>query len=277
MSGPDVRPAEDPGRRSAGSDATRFASRRTAPRSRKRLLLRSAVAVCVVAALAGGAIWLSTSDMFRVVRVESGSYRFTDEEELQAVLSGFLGRNLWTLSNDEVAAALADLPWVRDVRVRRRLPALLVVDFREWRPLLEVAGEGNEAGAGARVLVADGRVLPFPAHLVLAGLPVLTGVACEIDTTGATVLAAPQAESLLALLEAVEESGLESVCPVDFVVARPEGFAIVLQGDLGRLLVGREEFRERLDRYMEAHEHLESGLIVDLRFRDRVTCRRPED
>ena len=99
----------------------------------------------------------------------------------------------------------------------------------------------------------------------------------EIDTTGATVLAAPQAESLLALLEAVEESGLESVCPVDFVVARPEGFAIVLQGDLGRLLVGREEFRERLDRYMEAHEHLESGLIVDLRFRDRVTCRRPED
>ena len=82
-------------------------------------------------------------------------------------------------------------------------------------------------------------------------------------------------DRVLNLQTAIEESGLESVSPIDFVVARPEGFAIVLQEDQGSLLVGNEEFSDRLQRYMEAHDHLETGLIVDLRFKDRVTCRRP--
>ena len=72
----------------------------------------------------------------------------------------------------------------------------------------------------------------------------------------------------------MEDAGLETVCPVDFVVARHEGFAIVLQDGQGTLLVGREDFADRLERYMAARDHLEPGLEVDLRFSDRITVRR---
>ncbi len=59
----------------------------------------------------------------------------------------------------------------------------------------------------------------------------------------------------------------------DFLVARPEGFAIVLQGDAGRLLVGKDDFHERLERFLSARDHLPAGVEIDLRFSERVTYR----
>ena len=73
----------------------------------------------------------------------------------------------------------------------------------------------------------------------------------------------------------MEATGLETACPVDFLVARDEGWSIVLQEGEGSLLVGRENFAARLDRYLVARDHLEKGLEVDLRFGERVTVRRP--
>ena len=271
------------GNRAPGGGARSFAVRRAPSQSKKHLLLRAGITISVLALLAWGVFWLRTSDTFSIVRVETGSYRFTSEGELETILSGFLGRNIWTLSNTEMEGAMAHLPWVRDLRLRRRLPAVIEVDFREWRPLLEVAGvaggkKGRAVGEDPSwVLVEDGRVLPFPEHLVLAGLPVLTGVQCVPGGgDGSLNLDPAETDLVLALLMAMEESGLESVSPVDFVVARPEGFGIILQDDLGSLLIGREDFSNRLNRYMEAHEYLDKGLILDLRFKDRVTCRRPD-
>lgn len=257
--------------------AGRFAVRRPARRSRGHPALRWGIGLAVVAALSAGVWWLRTAATFSVVRVESGAYRFTAEKDLEEILTGFLGRNIWTLGGDEIRAALEPLPWVRDLRVRRRLPATIEVDFREWRPLLEVAGLPADPADTAWVLIADGRILPYPGHLVLAGLPVLTGVKPAAgERPGQWRLEPEEAARVLDLHAAVTASALESIHPVDFVALRPEGYAIILQDEQGILLVGREEFGDRLGRYMEAHEHLEPGLIVDLRFRDRITCRRPQ-
>lgn len=262
------------GRPAAGPANGRFAVRRKPRRDWRPVALRAGLGLLVAIGLAGAAWWLLTSPLFAVSRVESGAYRFTAQADLERTLGTFLGRNLWTLSTDEVAVALARLPWVRDLRVLRRLPGTLEVDFREWRPLLVVA-HGRDTVP--RVLLGDGRVLPFPEHLSLPGLPVLVGAACLPDSAGAGWRLDPQLKApVLDLLAAMEASGLEAARPVDFVVARDEGFAIVLAEDQGTLLVGREDFAARLERYLAAAEHLETGLEVDLRFRDRLTCRRPD-
>jgi hypothetical protein len=260
--------------RQRGAESSRaFALRRQDPRSRKKLWLRLGLGVLVSGLLVVGGWWLLTSPVFAIRTVESGSYRFTSEEQLEGVLASFLGRNIWSVSAGAVSDSLADLPWIRDLKVRRRLPDALAVDFREWRPVLLI--EPDTPGQFPRVLVEDGRVLAFPDHLVPPGLPVLVGVECTAGPRPGEWLLAPEPrDNLLQLMAAIESTGLEIVCPIDFIVARPEGFGIVLQDGRGSLLVGREEFTARLDRYMVARDHLEPGLQMDLRFADKITCRR---
>ena len=250
-----------------------YAVRRQKEISRKGLWLKLSALLLVLGILVAGGFYTAGSDYFEVVRVESGSYRFTPKEDLDGMLTGYLGRNIWTLSEAQVADSLTTLPWVRDLHVLKRLPGTIEVDFREWRPLLAL--EPSTGGGTALVMVEDGRVLEFPSHLPPASLPVLVGVSCSRDSVTGCLRLDPQwAPAVLSLLEAMTATGLETAGPVDFLVAREEGFAIVLQAGQGRLLVGHENFADRLARYMAARDHLEPGLQMDLRFRDRITCSR---
>jgi len=211
-----------------------------------------------------------------VSRVESGAYRFTSQAELEEAFAEFLGRNIWTLSTDEIAVRLETLPWVRDMRVRRSLPNTIEVDFREWRPLWQVSEITGAQPGGMRplVLIEDGRILEFPAHVVMAGLPVLVGVPAAREGDGGVLrVEKNHLGEIMELISAMEDAGLESVSPVDFVVARKEGYAIVLQDKRGILMVGREEFSDRLNRYMTARDYLDPGLEIDLRFKDRLTVK----
>jgi hypothetical protein len=232
--------------------------------------------VAVLAAVGLGSWWTLTTDFFGVARVESGAYRFTAQADLEVVLAEFLGRNIWTLKTAEIHARVVSLPWVRDLTVRRRLPDTVAVDFVEWRPLLQVAVEGRRADSRPLVLIEDGRVLAFPEHTVMAGLPLLVGIApVRQGDDGPLALPADRIPQVMELIFAMEDAGLESVCPVDFIVARPAGYAIVLQDQRGTLMVGQEDFTDRLNRYMTARDHLEAGLEIDLRFKERITVKRP--
>lgn len=266
-----------PALRRAAAD---FAVRRTPRRRRGPLAVRMALALVAVAALAALVWWLLSADFFAVTRVETGAYRFTGQAELEESLQALLGRNIWRVGAGDARAILGPLPWIRDLRLSRRLPGRLAVEFTEWRPLLAVEPAdrrpGDPAGSGLEVLVGDGRVLPFPERLPVPGLPVLVGVRAPRAVDGTRRLDPAQLPLVLELLSAVESTGLETAVPVDFVVARAEGYAIVLQEGRGTLLVGREEFAHRLQRYMVGRDHLEPGLEVDLRFHDKITVRRPD-
>jgi len=255
-----------------------FAVRRKPSTRPSRRRLGLITTLVLAAGLGVGAIyWAAHSELLAVTRIETGNYRFTSPAALDAALGPFLGRNLLTVGKSEVADSLATLAWVRDLRIGRRLPGTLAVDFREWRPLAVLAQADLPRARRSRawVLGDNGALLEFPAELEIPALPTLTGL--EIHESGGTLAADSTATAgLLDLFGAMATVGLETVAPVDFVVVGPQGCAIVLADGQGRLQVGRKEFTPRLERYLIARPHLEPGLEVDLRFADRVTVRRPE-
>ena len=116
-----------------------FAVRRRTRRPRRPLVLRAVVGVAAAAALAALGWWLLTSPVFAVKRVETGAYRFTSATALESALGGLLGRNIWRVGRADAEAALATLPWVHEVRITRRLPATVGIEFTEWRPLVAVS------------------------------------------------------------------------------------------------------------------------------------------
>lgn len=242
--------------------------------SRRQVLLGSALAVLAIALLAGGGYWLLTASLFAVARVESGPYRYSSESAVTEAFDRILGHNIWALRGARVEEACAGLPWVRDIHVRRRLPDTVVVEFVEWQPLLEVAvASGPDA---TRMLVADGRVLDAPAHLDAPGLPLLLGCAATADADGRLRLRAADLPAVLDLVRALQETGLEAACPVDFVRRTGEGYVLELQGRAGSLQLGHEDFSRRLNRYLLTREQIPAGASVDLRFEDRITIDSPE-
>lgn len=221
---------------------------------------RRAAAATVLLALLVGAVfagrWLLTSPTFAVARVETGRYSFTAEADLEAMLRVRLGDNLWTCDTDSLERDIERLPWVREARVGRRLPASLTVRLWEWRPLLLVETDGRLAA-----LLEDGALEPWPAHAKLEALPRWRGPAGIPSTE--------QRSGLLDLMTAIETAGLARVGVVTAVEADDQGLAVCLEGG-PRLQLGRESFVTRLKRYLAVADQLGPVDDVDLRFRGQV-------
>ncbi len=255
------------------------AHRRERRRWRRWLWIVPAVALAC-AAVVLGARWALTADRFAVSRVETGPYRFSEPRDLERRLATALGCNIWTREGERrLREQLAASPWVRQVDVARELPGTLRVRIDEWRPLVAVQPDSQTAARGAArgalVLCGDGRVVPFPAHLPQPDLPLLVGAGLEpagASGNGAAAwrLAGGLAERVLALHDAVAETGLEAVAPIDFVVAGADGLTLVLQDGRGRLRLGDGGFVAGLRRYLAVRGELAAGATVDLRFGRRV-------
>jgi len=253
-----------------------LATRRRARRNWRRLtVLASAVGVGVTCVLLCGH-WLLTAPLFAIARVETGPYRYTSAQQLEERLATLLGQNIWSSAATNLADTVRALPWVREVRIKRLLPATVKVDFREWRPILEVVAQAksHSANVSPLVMLADGRVVEFPAELPKPSLPVLAEVSLKPLADGVWSMTGQEVQLLIELVSAIAETGLEAAEPIDFIVAQEDGFSIVLQGQQGRLLLGKGNFSSRLQQYMIARDQVGENVDVDLRFQDRVTLRK---
>jgi cell division septal protein FtsQ len=220
--------------------------------------------------------WLRTAPLFAITRVETGPYRYTSAQQLEQRLATLLGQNIWSSAATVLADSVETMPWVRDVQIRRLLPATVKVDFQEWRPVLEVVAQAKNRSANDMplVLLADGRVVEFPDGLPKPSLPVLVEVSLQPRAGGVWTLAGQDVPLLLELVSAIAETGLEATEPIDFILAQDDGYAIVLQGRPGRLLLGKADFSSRLQQYLIARDKVGEDVDVDLRFRERVTLRK---
>lgn len=253
------------------------ARRRTEGRRRRRARWLAPLLLAAVAAAGIGLQRSGVADCFDVRRIETGPYRHTERAELEARLSRALGRSIWGGVARELESQLQSLPWVRRVVVSRHLPDRLLVQLEEWRPMLLVAGPAAADGTVPTWLLrGDGRVLPAPAGRPAPDLPWLLGAEMAPAPDGiGWRLAERQAAAVLELLAAVAATGLEEAAPIDFLLAGAEGLSLVLQGNRGRLLLGRADYEARLQRYLAVRGELAAGVEVDLRFARSVFVKEP--
>ena len=120
-----------------------------------RLPSRSRIgALLLFAALVAGLVTLVNGPWLRVTRTAHAGERYTPPEQLQAVLTGYLGRPLLSIDSAEIAALLAELPAVAEANVSARLPNGLQVTIVEKQPAATWL-----TPAARLVLAGDGRVI----------------------------------------------------------------------------------------------------------------------
>ena len=207
--------------------AARNNRRRRRGRGRFGGLLKVLCALAVVVALTMG-----VTVFFQVEHVEvSGNHRYTAEEVIAA--SGIqVGDNLYHMNKFAVAREmLEELPYTRELLIRRRLPSTIVITMTEWGAVARVqappAGtvvsgeEGENPPEVAREdwLISVGGKLLEPASADSDAI-LVTGITPIMPRAG-TKLALPQAEAeksaaLITLLQELENlSLLDQVSSID--------------------------------------------------------------
>jgi len=199
---------------------------------------------------------------FREVVVTGGLVR-ASPAHLEAVIRDELAGTFFTMNLDRARAALARVPWVRRVALRRQWPQRLEVTIEEHVPF----ARWNDTG----LVDADGEV--FSADFD-GELPQFVGP----DAHAAEVAARYRdwSSSLARLRFAVDE-----------VTLSPRGgWRLRTTGPAGALEIelGRDEPSERLARFVDAYART-VGLLaragtrvdhVDLRYRNGFAARVPE-
>jgi len=181
--------------------------RRISPEVWKRILIMGGVAVALV---------LSMIIFFRVRNVEvRGNNYYTAEEVVQA--AGIAsGDNLLTLSRGEIAGnVIAQLPYVKHVRVTRTLPDTVVITVTEDETTFAVADQGGKlylitAAGKATEQVSE---LDAKSHILIQDLVIQPAVIGEqihvAEGEDGSVSPQEQLNALTTLLRELEAAKLE--------------------------------------------------------------------
>jgi cell division protein FtsQ len=162
--------------------------------------------LCMLAVCA--AILAAMTLFFRVHKlVVTGQQRYTQEQILEA--SGVrTGANLFLLNKYDAAnSILHKLPYIQEVRINRKLPDTLLIDVTECGGTLALVQDG-----AAWLISPGGKIVDRQDPAEAAKDPVLDGCTLLAPSVGSALALdtdhAAQQKSLLALLAALEKSGM---------------------------------------------------------------------
>lgn len=181
--------------------------RRISPDAWKRILIMGGIAVALV---------LSMIIFFRVRTVEVQGNSYYSAEEVIAAAGIASGDNLLTLSRGEIAGnVIAQLPYVKSVRVTRTLPDTVVITVAEDETTFAVQAQGGKlylmtAAGKATEEVSE---LEAKSHILVQDLviqPPVIGEQVHVAESGdGAVSPQEQLDALIALLHEIEASKLE--------------------------------------------------------------------
>ena len=248
-------------------------SRRRAPWVAPTLVavrLLAAVAVLVGAGWYGASV-LAESGMLHVKDIRLRGNQHLSRGEVMALLSGLQGQHLIRTDLDEWRRRVEGSPWVRQAALRRVLPSTVEVVVQERTPMAIGRLKGDLYLVDEQGVVID----EYGPNYAQFDLPIVDGLA---EPRAATVAVDPArawlASALLTSLTRQPDL-LRRVSQID--VANPHDAVLVLEDDRALVHLGDGQFAERLRRYLELREALQSRVpdieYVDLRFEDRVYVR----
>ena len=205
------------------------------------------VALPVVAVLNG---WVGQDRWPLTTLRATGQFDRVDEAHLREAMLPFARQGFFAVDLDAAQAAVARMPWVERAEVRKRWPDVLEVNVVEHVPF---ARWGKD-----QVLSEHGRIFPAAGIEVPAGLPLLHGPEGRI-------------EDVVALYNELQVLFAPIGVDVEAVVLDPRGSWTLGLGNGAEVVVGRNEARARIGRFVRLMPQLLAQQVqrlvrADLRY-----------
>jgi cell division protein FtsQ len=203
--------------------------------------------------------------------VVRGNVRLTSGE-VQALLDGIRGENIFQVDFDRYRRRVMDSPWVADVTLGRILPATIEVRVVERTPLA-IARLGEQL-----YLVDDTGIIidEYGAQYRDFDLPIVDGLVSVPSTTGPLVDRG-RVQLTSAFLQALRSQPDLGRRLSQMDVSNAHDAVVMFDHDSVWLHLGESRFIERLRTYLELvpmlNEHFREIDYIDLRFDNRVFVR----
>ena len=211
---------------------------------------------------------LTSSSQFALREVELHGVQRASAEAIRGRVAGAIGGNLFDLELEQVARAVRQDPWVRDVSVRRVLPRTLRVAVIEREPAALAVINGV-----VHVVDPTGHVIGPVGSRPIDDLPVLTGL--EKMTDPELVQALREGARLVARLRESATVFFSQVSELDLSRADRVTARTVQRGPL--ILLDPRRVERNVPQFLALREVIaqRAGEIeyVDLRWQDRITVK----
>lgn len=212
------------------------------------------------------ATFVSTSPTLKIAHVVTLGNQRVSAETVRTMLGGLQGENILFADLEQWRGALMKSPWVRDVSIRRSLPATVEVQVHERVPI--ALGRLN-----GRLFLVDERgesIDEFGPQYAGIDLPIVDG----LDSGKGDTMDAARAELAARLIVAIRQKPAiaDRLSQVD--VSDLHNATVLLTDDSTQLRIGDTHFLERLESYLSLsaalHERVPIMDYADLRFDGRV-------
>jgi cell division protein FtsQ len=230
---------------SGGGEAESFGSEALLPKKRWLEYVKSAlgllVALAGALALAFGAHrYALATPRFALVNVEIEGERRLAQGEILTLGGVELGKNLLALDLDRVEKALGSSPWIRAVRVERRLPGTLSIELEEREPRALVLRQGE-------LHLVSERGEPFKAWVEgdPRDFPIISGA----ESSGPEGATENRLQEGVKLLDDYAHTTLGASLSAEELHFSAQGEAVLTVGREGvELYLGLPPFRDKLNR-----------------------------
>lgn len=215
------------------------------------------------------AYWVLYGSLFRVTDVRISELQAVDPLAVSAA-AAVSGKTLFTLDRGKVEAAVAAVPGVRSVQVRREWPNAVAIDIQEAQ------GWGFWEAAGHRVVVDENGAM-LERGRVPASQPIVIYEDAPTSEGGAAV--SPNAETVQLVRRLLDEGSFSvlRVIPTGFTYNRERGLTVhVAQGP--RVIFGdAHDFDFKVATWGALLDKVESQRLavseIDLRYGKHVVMR----
>ncbi len=193
------------------------------------------------------------SERFSLTYVDVEGLHYLDEEALLEAADPVGGEHLLNIQSDQIEATLEALPFIDDVKVRRRFPDRLYIAIEEHEPVAIMVDEG--------FWLIDDRGRPFVEldaarpHIDLWDLPMVSGLSrAQVETEEGR----QQIANALEVYEVYEQLGLAEEYPISEVyVDELMGISLLVGEEAVEIRLGHDRWPERLERL----ERIQASLI----------------
>ncbi len=234
----------------------------------KRAVTTAGLAAFAVA-FGVAAYWVLYGDLFRVTDVRISPLQAVDPLAVSAA-AGVTGKTLFTVDRGDVEAAVAAVPGVRSVQVRRDWPNAVAID------IVEAQGWGFWEVAGRRVVVDE-----QGAMLERGRVPATQALVIYEDTTSldAAPVVAPDPETVQLVRRLIDTGAFSilRVTPTGFTYNRERGLTVHVASGPRVIFGDAHDFDFKVATWGALLDKVESQRLavteIDLRYGKQVVMR----